>query len=71
VIGVRRPGEAIDAAVLAAAIGVDRAVKADVGRVVAGQDRLGMLDGDRRPALRNAVQRLDAVEPFALGLTLL
>ncbi len=34
-IGMRRTGEAIDAAVLAAAIGIDRAVEADIGRVVA------------------------------------
>jgi hypothetical protein len=33
--GVRRSGKAIDAAMLAAAIGVDRTVEADVGRLVA------------------------------------
>ena len=35
-IGMRRPREAIDAAVLAAAIGIDRAVEADVGRIRCG-----------------------------------
>ncbi len=39
VIGVGRPREAIDAAMLAPAIRVDRAVEADVGRLVAGDDR--------------------------------
>ncbi len=38
-IGVARPRIAIDAAVLATAIGVDRAVEADIGRVVASDDR--------------------------------
>ena len=66
-----RPREAIDAAMLAAAIGVDRAVEADVGRLVAGQDRLGMFDRDRGPALRNAVQRFDTVEPVAVDQPLL
>ena len=37
-IGVGRPREAIDAAMLAAAIGIDRAVEGNVGRVVAGDD---------------------------------
>ena len=37
-IGVGRPREAVDAAVLAAAIGIDRAVEADVGRGVARDD---------------------------------
>ena len=42
-VAVRGPGEAVDAAVLAAAIGVDRLVEADVGAVVAGDDALGHL----------------------------
>jgi len=37
-IGVRRPGIAVDAAMLAAAIGVHRAIEADVGRLVPGDD---------------------------------
>ena len=35
---MRRPGETVDAAVLATAIGVDRPVERDVGRRVAGDD---------------------------------
>src|SRR3546814_4461498 len=44
--GVARAREAIDAAMFAAAIGVDRAVEADVGRLVARDDRLRVLDRD-------------------------
>ncbi len=42
-VAVRRPGEAVDAAVLAAAVRVDREVEVEVGRVVAGEDRLDAL----------------------------
>jgi hypothetical protein len=37
-IGVGRPREAIDAAVLAAAVRIDRTVESDIGRIVAGDD---------------------------------
>ena len=47
-IGVGRPREAIDAAVLAAAIGIDRAVEGNVRRVVAGDDLAGGIDRHRR-----------------------
>ncbi len=47
-VAVRRPGEAVDAAVLAAAIGIDREVEVDVGRVVAREDRLDALLDHRR-----------------------
>ena len=47
-VAVRRPGEAVDAAVLAAAVGVDREVEGEVGRVVAGEDRLDPLLDHRR-----------------------
>jgi hypothetical protein len=40
-IAVRWAGEAIDAAVLAAAVGVDRLIEADVRAVIAGNDALG------------------------------
>jgi hypothetical protein len=43
-IGMGRAGEAIDAAMLAAAIGVDRAVETNIRRGVAGDDRLGAVD---------------------------
>src|SRR3546814_13309880 len=39
VIGMGRSGKAVDAAMFAAAVGVDRAFEADVGRIVAGDDR--------------------------------
>ena len=42
-IGVGGPRVAIDAAMLAAAIGIDRAVEADVGRVVARDDASRLL----------------------------
>ncbi len=35
-VGVARPREAVDAAVLAAPVGIDRAVEGNVGRLVAG-----------------------------------
>ena len=63
--------ETVDAAVLAPAKGVDRAVEADVRGIVAGQDRFGVLDRHRRPALRHAVECFDLVEPFAFGHALL
>ena len=43
-IGVVGPGEAIDAAVFAALVGIDRAIERDVGRGVVGDDRLRLLD---------------------------
>ena len=50
-IGVARPRIAIDAAMLAAAIGIDRAVEADVRRFVARDDRPRRIDAeDCRPA---------------------
>src|SRR5207247_6807803 len=45
-IGMARPCVAIDAAVLTAAIGVDRAVKADIRRVVARNDRPRRIDAE-------------------------
>src|SRR5690606_39594720 len=69
VTGVARPREAIDAAMLAAAIGVDRAVEADIGRLVAGDDRPWPLDGDGGAQRRRlAVLRLARVEPVPVGL---
>ena len=46
-VAVRRASEAIDAAVFAAAIGVDREIERQVRRVVAGQDRTDPLLDDR------------------------
>src|SRR5262249_57086642 len=43
----RRPREAIDAPMLAAAIGVDRTVEGNVGGIVAGDGLAGGIDGHR------------------------
>src|SRR5262245_36685771 len=60
-IGVRRAREAVDAAVLAAAIWIDRAVKSDVGRVITGNDFPGRVDRDRRLEGWTLVKRSPAV----------
>ena len=60
-IGVRRARKAIDAAVLAAAIGIDRTVEADIGRVVAGDDLARSVDRHLRLERRQLVERTPAV----------
>src|SRR5687768_8289785 len=45
---MRRPGEAVHAPVLAALIGIDRAIEADVRRLVARDDRARALERHRR-----------------------
>ena len=60
-VGVRRPGEAVGAAVLAAAIGVDRAVEGDVGRLVAGDDLARPLDLHLGLERRQLLERAPAV----------
>ena len=82
-IGMRRAGEAVDAAVLAAAVGIDRAVEGNVRARVAGDDRPRPFDrdlgaGDRRrlvevPAVvdRHPIEALEPpghVEPGAARL---
>jgi hypothetical protein len=47
-VAVGRPREAVDAAVLAAAVRVDRDVEVNVGRIVARQNRLDTLFDDLR-----------------------
>src|SRR3954470_14993129 len=57
----------VDAAMLASPIGIDRAVEADVGRVVVRNDGAGALDGDlrlERPIVL-LVRRPAVVEAFA------
>src|SRR5829696_6562850 len=56
-----RPREAIDAAMLAAAIGIDRTVEADVGRVVSGDDLARGIERYRRLERRQFVQALPAI----------
>src|SRR6185312_1864457 len=60
-IGVRRPRETVDAAVLAAAIGIDRPVEADVGTVVAGDDLARRVRLHDRLERRQIVERAPAV----------
>ena len=60
-IGVGRPREAIDAAMLAAAIGIDRAVEGDVGRLVAGDDLARGVDRHGGLERRQLFEALPAV----------
>ena len=60
-IGVGRPRKTVDAAVLAAAVGVDRTVEADIGRVVAGDDLARGIERDRGLERRQVVEALPAV----------
>ena len=53
-----RPREAIDAAMLAAPVGVDRAVEADIGQLVAGDD------APRRHLLHFGGERFELAERF-------
>src|SRR5450631_2443707 len=56
-----RPGKTVDAAVLAAPVGVDRAVEADVGRIVTGDNLARGVDRDRGLERRQFVEALPAV----------
>src|SRR6266478_2392673 len=56
-----RPRETIDAAVLAAAVRVDRTVEADIGRVVAGNDLAGGIECDRGLERRQFIETLPAI----------
>jgi len=58
---VGRTREAVDTAVLASAIGVDRSVKTDVGRVIAGNNLSGRVDRYGRLEWRKLVERSPAV----------
>src|SRR5262249_12044654 len=60
-IGMGRAGEAVDAAMLAAAIWIDRAVKRDIGRIVVGDDPASAVDGDGRLERRQLFRALPAV----------
>src|SRR5882757_7427588 len=67
---MRRPCEAIDATVLATAIGIDRAVEADVGGLVAGDHLARGVDADRGLERRQLLKALPAVveDDARLGL---
>src|SRR5262245_20171832 len=60
-IGVGRPREAIDATVLAAAVRIDRAIEADVRRIVARDDLARRVDSHRGPERWQLLERLPAV----------
>src|SRR5258708_7424995 len=55
------PRKTIDAAMLAAAVRVDRTVEADIGRVVAGNHLAGGIGRDRGLERRQFVEALPAV----------
>ena len=56
-----RPRETVDAAMLAAPVGVDRTVEADIGRIVAGDDLARGIERDRGLERRQFVEALPAV----------
>src|SRR3954447_12938828 len=65
-----RPRKAVDAAMLAAPIGVDRTVEADIGRVVTGDYFARGVDRDGGLEDRQIFQALPAVVESDLGLSL-
>jgi hypothetical protein len=60
-IGMRRPREAVDAAVLAAPIGIDRTIEADIGRIVPCDDGARIFVRHMRLKRRGRVERAPAV----------
>src|SRR6202022_4799451 len=56
-----RPREAVDAAMLAAPVRVDRTVEADIGRLVAGNDLARGIERDRGLERRQFIETLPAV----------
>src|SRR5438067_5140808 len=57
-----RPRIAVDAAMLTAAIRIDRAIEADIGRVVAGDDRARRIDREgRQQSCRLGFDRVPAI----------
>jgi len=60
-VGVGRTREAVDAVVLTASVWIDRAVKRNVGRVVARNNRTGLLERDLGRERRRFVERAPAV----------
>ena len=69
VVGMGGPRKAIDAAVLAPAIGVDRTVERHIGRLVEGEDRLRPLLGHRgAQADGRAIEACHVIAPVAIDL---
>ena len=60
-IGVGRPRETVDAAMLAAAVGIDRPVEGNVGRIVPGDDLARRIDRHRGLERRQLLEILPAV----------
>src|ERR1700751_1850792 len=58
---MRRPGEAVDASVLATPVRIDRTVEADIGRIVAGDDLARGIDRNRGLERRKFLKALPAV----------
>src|SRR5271156_3804766 len=56
-----RSGKTVDAAVLAASVRIDRAVEADIGRIVAGDDLSRGVERDRGLERRQFIEALPAV----------
>jgi hypothetical protein len=65
------PGEAIDATMLAAAIGVDRTIESNVRRSVSGYDAFRPFNRNGGPPERNSIQASDCVQPIAVRDALL
>ena len=59
--GMGRPRKTIDAAMLAAPVGIDRTVEADIGRIVAGDDLSRGIQRDRGLERRQFIEALPAV----------
>src|SRR5580704_14172207 len=58
---MRRPREAVDATMLATPVGVDRTVKADIRRIIAGDDLARGIERDRGLERRQFVEALPAI----------
>src|SRR4051812_34134193 len=58
---MRRPREAVNATVLTATIGIDRAIEPYIGRLVAGDDLAGAVEGNCRFEFRQFIEALPAV----------
>ena len=65
-----RPRKAVDAAMLAAPVRIDRTVKADIGRVVAGDDFARGIQRDRGLERRQFVETLPAIVECDAGFGL-
>src|SRR5204863_7849830 len=60
-IGMGRPSEAVDAAMLAAPVGVDGTIETDIGRIVAGDDLARGIERYRCLERRQFIEALPAV----------